>query len=237
MRAGLLVMDEPTNHLELELLEGLERSLEDYPGTLLVVSHDRTLVKRVATRFWGIEDGALLEYPSYQDAENAMLGKPALRLSPMGVEVAEKTRETLVVSLEEERERAETLLDDPLISHREETRLKTELLALDWQIQSDDVFAYYRPQAFRVACHLNATTYFADAEGDFWQFWSSAGDFVYASRRGDVFHFDVKIGRRFREAALQICFEVLGAKVVQMEASIYGRSAYESRFRSRASRT
>ncbi len=46
---NLLVLDEPTNHLDLPAIEQLERALADYPGTLLLVTHDRRMVDAVAT--------------------------------------------------------------------------------------------------------------------------------------------------------------------------------------------
>ncbi|CAN5667721.1 ABC-F family ATP-binding cassette domain-containing protein [soil metagenome] len=60
--ANVLVLDEPTNHLDLEMIEALEAALEAYEGTLLVVSHDRRLLSRLATRVWEIEGGTFEEY-------------------------------------------------------------------------------------------------------------------------------------------------------------------------------
>ncbi|MBD0330460.1 MAG: ABC-F family ATP-binding cassette domain-containing protein [Thermoleophilia bacterium] len=60
--ANFLVLDEPTNHLDLESRETLEAALEAFPGTLLLVSHDRALLDAVAERTLAIEDGALNPY-------------------------------------------------------------------------------------------------------------------------------------------------------------------------------
>jgi len=60
--ANFLVVDEPTNHLDLESREALEAALEAFPGTLLLVSHDRALLDAVAQRMLAIEDGALRSF-------------------------------------------------------------------------------------------------------------------------------------------------------------------------------
>ncbi|MCP5163066.1 MAG: ABC-F family ATPase [Hahellaceae bacterium] len=49
-RPNVLVMDEPTNHLDMESIEALNLALENYPGTLIFVSHDREFVSSLATR-------------------------------------------------------------------------------------------------------------------------------------------------------------------------------------------
>ncbi len=60
--ANFLVLDEPTNHLDLESREALEQALEAFPGTVLLVSHDRAVLDAVARRTLAIEDGTLRSY-------------------------------------------------------------------------------------------------------------------------------------------------------------------------------
>jgi ATP-binding cassette subfamily F protein 3 len=60
--ANLLVLDEPTNHLDLESREALEAALDAFPGTVLLVSHDRALLDAVAHRLLAIEDGTVHGY-------------------------------------------------------------------------------------------------------------------------------------------------------------------------------
>jgi ATP-binding cassette subfamily F protein 3 len=60
--ANLLLLDEPTNHLDLESREALEVALEAFPGTVLLVSHDRALIDAVAHRTLAIEDRSLRSY-------------------------------------------------------------------------------------------------------------------------------------------------------------------------------
>jgi ATP-binding cassette subfamily F protein 3 len=60
--ANLLVLDEPTNHLDLESREALEAALEAFPGTVLIVSHDRALLDAVPNRIVAIEERSLRSY-------------------------------------------------------------------------------------------------------------------------------------------------------------------------------
>ena len=66
--ANFLLLDEPTNHLDIPSQEALQEVLDAFEGTILVVSHDRYLVDRLAREIWSIEDGQLMVYPAtYQD--------------------------------------------------------------------------------------------------------------------------------------------------------------------------
>jgi ATP-binding cassette subfamily F protein 3 len=60
--ANVLILDEPTNHLDLESREALEQALSEFPGSLLLVSHDRALLDAVGTRTVALEDHALHSY-------------------------------------------------------------------------------------------------------------------------------------------------------------------------------
>jgi ATP-binding cassette subfamily F protein 3 len=60
--ANVLVLDEPTNHLDVESREALEDALRAFPGSLLLVSHDRALLDAVGTRTIAVEDGRLRSY-------------------------------------------------------------------------------------------------------------------------------------------------------------------------------
>ena len=73
-KPGLLLLDEPTNHLDLAACEWLEGYLADYPGLILVVSHDRYFLDRVTQRTIELDDGVASDYRgnySYYLAESA----------------------------------------------------------------------------------------------------------------------------------------------------------------------
>ena len=58
-RPNLLLMDEPTNHLDLTTREALSMALNEFEGTVLLVSHDRALLREVCDEFWLVTDGAV----------------------------------------------------------------------------------------------------------------------------------------------------------------------------------
>ncbi len=67
-KPNVLVMDEPTNHLDMESIEALNLALENYPGTLIFVSHDREFVSSLATRIIELSDNGVTDFSgSYDD--------------------------------------------------------------------------------------------------------------------------------------------------------------------------
>ena len=60
--ANLLILDEPTNHLDVESIEALEDAIEEYDGTVILVSHDRALLRTLTTRMWILHDRHMTEF-------------------------------------------------------------------------------------------------------------------------------------------------------------------------------
>ncbi|NLI61008.1 MAG: ABC-F type ribosomal protection protein [Clostridiales bacterium] len=76
---NFLMLDEPTNHLDTESREELERALSEYPGTILMVSHDRYFLNKIANRIILLESGGITEYlGNYQDYINKRKALEAL---------------------------------------------------------------------------------------------------------------------------------------------------------------
>ena len=81
--ANVLILDEPTNHLDLESRETLEQALGEFPGSLLLVSHDRALLDAVGTRTVAFEDRTLHSYvggwPEYLRVVEERARRPAAK--------------------------------------------------------------------------------------------------------------------------------------------------------------
>ena len=66
MKDNVLVLDEPTNHLDLESISALTVAIAKYEGTVLIVTHDRDLISRAATRIWSLRSGPTPELVDFQ---------------------------------------------------------------------------------------------------------------------------------------------------------------------------
>lgn len=81
-RPDVLLLDEPTNHLDLDSIEWLENLLIDFRGSVVLITHDRTFLDRVATRIVELDRGRLLSYPGnftqYQALKEEQLAQEAV---------------------------------------------------------------------------------------------------------------------------------------------------------------
>jgi len=91
LEPNVLLLDEPTNHLDLDMREALAEALSDFPGAIVLVSHDRHLIGLVCETFWRVADGKveafngdLDEYASWLRARNnePRTAKPAAAPAP-----------------------------------------------------------------------------------------------------------------------------------------------------------
>lgn len=133
-RPNFLILDEPTNHMDIIGKETLEKLLMDFSGTVIVVSHDRYLINRVAKSLIVFEnggvryfDGTFDEYEEKETAEEVAKEKPEKTKKTGGeryVESKEEARrkhrveflEKKITALEEELSRAQAKLDDETVN-------------------------------------------------------------------------------------------------------------------------
>ena len=144
--ANVLVLDEPTNDLDIETLELLEELLANYDGTLFLVSHDRTFLDNVVTQVIAFEgDGKLIEYVGgYEDwvrvkkyQATVATAKPAVSPQPRAATAqVEKAKSTSKLSFKEARE-LEELPKRIEILEREQGDIAAQLA--DGSIYRDDV--------------------------------------------------------------------------------------------------
>ena len=158
--ANLLLLDEPTHHLDLAGKEVLETALSTYPGSVLVVTHDRSLMASLATRIIEVDGGRVRLYPGgYDDYEAARLARtsggfqpapaPSMAMSGKPVEAASAPpkkpapKPQAVAHNEDKRARAERQKKEKETARLEqeiETR-ESEVKAVEAQLADPDVYA------------------------------------------------------------------------------------------------
>ena len=115
-RPNLLVLDEPTNHLDLDTREALGMALNDFDGTVLLVSHDRSLLRTVCEDFWLVADGRV--QPFEGDLE---------RYQQHLLETARKRRESWASSVASPHPGAASKDSTPRESRQQQAQRRAEL--------------------------------------------------------------------------------------------------------------
>ena len=139
---NLLLLDEPTNHLDLEMRQALSVALIEYSGALVVISHDRHLLRSVCDELLIVHDGivdlfkrSLDEYPAWlkeQDAreDQRVTEKPAKQLSKKQVRQQEAQR----------RQRLKPLYDKVREIEKQLASIKSELESLDERLADETIY-------------------------------------------------------------------------------------------------
>jgi ATP-binding cassette, subfamily F, member 3 len=108
-RANFLILDEPTNHLDIPAREMIEEALNDYEGTVIVVSHDRQFIANIANRIVEIKDGILKNYPGTYQYYLELLEEERLRLEEERQERERQVRQAERRAKAREKEKARKL--------------------------------------------------------------------------------------------------------------------------------
>ena len=158
-RPNLLLLDEPTNHLDLDMRAALTLALQDFVGSLIVVSHDRALLETTTDQYWLIDagqvkpfDGDLADYRAYRLAQQAADAAPRSTGAATGSEVDRKTQKRQEAEARQRlSEQKKPLLKRLTALERELTPLNAEKAALDAQLADEAIYSAERKSEMQAA--------------------------------------------------------------------------------------
>jgi len=188
-RANLLILDEPTNHLDVESIEALEDAVEGYDGTVILVSHDRALLRALTTRIWILHERHMTEFAGgFAEWEEVSTE----RAHAAAVSAAE---EQALRRLHEHQRVAPTPNSDPRKALRQAQRELAEAEARVAELEAEvakvvaaleDPALYTRPDGARAAHELGEEleTLKRDLEAGL-ERWTEATEHVERSGQGD----------------------------------------------------
>ena len=157
-RPNLLLLDEPTNHLDLDMRAALTLALQDFVGSLIVVSHDRALLETTTDQYWLIDagqvkpfDGDLADYRAYRLAQQAADAAPR----SSGTASSEVDRKTQKRQEAEARqrlsERKKPLVKQLTALERDLATLNSEKTTLDAQLADEAIYSAERKTELQTA--------------------------------------------------------------------------------------
>lgn len=123
-KSPLLLLDEPTNHLDFDTVEALTQALTLFEGSLVVVSHDRSFIRRVASKILEIRDGKVQFYPGTYDEYVWSLEKGVLSEINSANSILEKKKPVEV-------NKNNLTLDKPVTNYEEKKRIEAERKRLE----------------------------------------------------------------------------------------------------------
>ena len=128
-KPNLLLLDEPTNHLDLEMRHALSMALQEYAGAMVLVSHDRHLLRAVSDQFLLVDDGKVKPFDGDLDAYRNWLLQPKSN-APENIEAQSETKTNKKAQRQQLAEKRKQL--NPL--KKEVTKLEQNMLALEQEI-------------------------------------------------------------------------------------------------------
>ncbi len=117
---SLLMLDEPTNHIDMEGKKALSEQISQFPGGVLLVSHDRELIENSCNRFWYIHNGVLTEHHDIEAIYQLI--------------AEEEMPETLLV---DKLNNLQNISSVPLVSHHDDDEKLFKLIELEEKLEAD----------------------------------------------------------------------------------------------------
>jgi ATP-binding cassette subfamily F protein 3 len=133
--ANLLLLDEPTNHLDIPAQEVLQQVLEAFEGTILLVSHDRYLIDRLATQIWELRDGQMHVFPG---TYGAYVAERESAVMAAKISAAEQRVENRRVQPEDRQSKNDAKRRERAVAEVEATihRLEQQLAKIEQELQT-----------------------------------------------------------------------------------------------------
>jgi len=157
--ANLLAFDEPTNHLDVESIEALEEAIGEFDGTVILVSHDRALLRALTTRVWVLHDGRITDYPgTFEEWEAASVERAhAARVAAQEEEASRRVKEQKQVRQAQNVRRQKTVSQKSAVraieqAEAEVTRCEGEVARIQATLADPD--QYLTPEGVRKAAGL-----------------------------------------------------------------------------------
>ena len=143
-RPNLLLMDEPTNHLDLEMRHALSLALAEYSGALVVISHDRHLLRSVCDEFYIVHDGGVNRFRETLDAYPEWLreqDKQQVMLTNTGAEKPTKPGKRQARQMQAQRRaQLKPWLDLVRSLDKEMAKLRIELELVEKRLTDDGLY-------------------------------------------------------------------------------------------------
>lgn len=138
---NLLFLDEPTNHLDSASREQLENTLEEYSGTMLIVSHDRYFINKLSTRILELKSDGFTEYLGNYDYYLEKTQGITTDTAKSAVKTEKKPNEYQLKKQEKAKERKR--LNDLRKTEEQIEQIEAEIAEINEKLQSDEVIADY----------------------------------------------------------------------------------------------
>jgi ATP-binding cassette, subfamily F, member 3 len=136
---NLLLLDEPTNHLDIASREALEEALDEFPGTILAISHDRYFMNKLVKRVWELADGTLTGYiGSYDDYREKSRQLAARASSSPEVKGASRSEDRSSRATSASSERRSGTQGQPAANAADISRLESRIAELEEKLKETD---------------------------------------------------------------------------------------------------